>query len=199
MAEDDDILELTDIVQPAELQAEARETELTAHGSQPAEADQVTETTDQADLFANEISDSEKLHEAPLPDAADISAIAGAPLSAFASDDEDEDQVIQLTDVLRQDPKPARLPIEKMKLGAEEDLEATPIPLEQEDRANALGLDLEADTVLDQKIQAVVERIIQEKYADIIEQRIANEVENAVMREIAAIKRTLTEDDDSMI
>ncbi len=199
LTEDEDILELTDIVQPADLQEEARETEIPAHDSQPAEAGQTPETTEWADLFVNEMSDSEKLHEAPLSDAADVSAIAGAPLSDFASDDEDEDQVIQLTDVLRQKPKPARLPIEKMKMGAEEDLEATPITLEQEDQANALGLDLEADAVLDQKIQAVVERIIQEKYADIIEQRIANEVENAVMREIAAIKRTLTEDDDSMV
>ena len=122
------------------------------------------------------------------------------PLSDLAPDQENDEQVIHLADILHQSTrKPDKTPIELIKMGAEEDLEATPISLEQEETANALGLDLDEEAVLNRKILAAVERVIQDKYADTIEQRISNAVEEAVTREIAAIKRTLMEDDDSMI
>jgi hypothetical protein len=213
-AAEEDILEPTDIVVPPEQieetgddgvfdTAENVESDDTSWKAAP-EAETVearetaSDTAELADLFMDEMTDpDEPLEQAPEPDR-DISADVGAPLSDFAAGTDDEDQVIQLADVLNQGARTGFPPMEQVKLGAEEDIDARPISIEQEDTANSLGLDLEDEAALDRKILAIVEQVIQEKYAGTIEALISQAVEKAVTREIEALKRTLSEDDDSI-
>jgi hypothetical protein len=213
-AAEEDILEPTDIVVPPEQieetgddgvfdTAENVESDDTSWKTAP-EAETVearetaSDTAELADLFMDEMTDpDEPLEQAPEPDR-DISADVGAPLSDFAAGTDDEDQVIQLADVLNQGARTGFPPMEQVKLGAEEDIDARPISIEQEDTANSLGLDLEDEAALDRKILAIVEQVIQEKYAGTIEALISQAVEKAVTREIEALKRTLSEDDDSI-
>ena len=213
-AAEEDILELTDIIEPPEQAEETGDdamsaaAETTGSDDPPREAapeaetveapETASDTAELADLFMDEMTDpDEPLELAPEADR-DISADVGAPLSDFAPGTDDEDQVIQLADVLNQGARPGFPPMEQVKLGAEEDIDARPISVEQEDTANRLGLDLEDEAALDRKILANVEQVIQEKYAGTIEALISQAVEKAVTREIEALKRTLSEDDDTM-
>jgi hypothetical protein len=147
-----------------------------------------SDTAELAELFMDEMTNpDEPLEQAQEPDR-DISADVGAPLSDFATGTDDEDQVIQLADVLNQGTRPGFPPMEQVKLGAEEDIDARPISIEQEDTASSLGLDLEDEAALDRKILAIVEQVIQEKYAGTIEALISQAVEKAVTREIDRIQ-----------
>jgi len=218
---DDEIIELTDIVDPAELQVGA-----VLEGQ---DDDQILELTDRVDmaevqadvlsekpldeeiLELTDIVDTTELEAAPtqeapgVPEHAIDSSIPTGTIPPLEDGLRNQESVIRLSEVLNHSlPEDERLPIEQIKMGADEELAKQTFSLEAEDTANALGLDLENDTqeegepLTDRDIEAAVERIIQAKYAETIEQLIAKAVEKAVTREIENIKRSMLDGDEPL-
>lgn len=188
--DDEGLIELTDIVAPDEIDALSKGVEEeTRAGRDDFAADEIDALFDDDDLL-------EEAHPDTGAPAMDEIAIGSIP-PMDEMDAADEEQVIQLSNVVKKSPQEEKLPIEKVKLGAEEDIANHHIPLEEQEAAEALGLDLEkeAKAAGDKEIEAALEQILQTKYADILEQLIASAVEKAVTREIENIKRDLAEDD----
>jgi hypothetical protein len=208
--EDEEIIELTDIVDPAELSR--------AETDQP-EAGEILELTEVVEL--DEMSEPLMDHEPPAHAVAQETAGAGSletepmtdgaeslePIEIGAIPDLEEEplteeNIIRLSEVLDHQAHTEPIPIEQIKMGAEETLATQHISLEAEDTAEALGLDLEQGlqeeeiTLTDSQIEAAVERIIQKKYAATIEQLVAQAVEKAVTREIETIKRAMLDGDE---
>ncbi len=223
--EDEEILELNDIAAPAEMEVAPEEIpsdtvddldhaepsidepdmalpdeapasqELERRETAPAESAEI------ADMFMEEMALDVSASEEKAPST--LEQVVGAPLTEITDPDDEQEQVIQLSDVLGQTDREERLPIEKIKVGAEEDLAAHPISLEREDTANALGLDLEKQSseeeklLHDRQIEDAVEHLLQTKFAETINRLIADAVEKAVAREMEAIKRAMQEGDDA--
>ena len=192
--DDDQILELTDRLDMAELQTDA-----------PAEEPVDEEILELTDIFNPAEIEDAPAHEAPAVPEHAVDAIPIGTIPPLEDDHGNQESVIRLSEVLNHSlPEDERLPIEQIKMGAEEELAKQTISLEAEDTANALGLDLEKDTLeegkplTDREIEAAVERIIQTKYAETIEQLIAKAVEKAVTREIENIKRAMLDGDEPL-
>jgi hypothetical protein len=212
---EDEIIELTDIVDPAELRVgavlEARDD------------DQILELTDRLDmaelqtdapteepvdeeiLELTDIFNPAEIEDAPAHEAPAVPEHAVDAIPPLEDHPRNQESVIRLSEVLSHSlPEDERLPIEQIKMGAEEELAKQTISLEAEDTASALGLDLEKDNMeegkplTDREIEAAVERIIQTKYAETIEQLIAKAVEKAVTREIENIKRAMLDGDEPL-
>ncbi len=211
---EDEIIELTDIVDPAELQVSAAENqddgeilELTdivdpaepaamdADPSGEAEALAIKEMVDPAELeeglAGNEIVEPEdfqpEIDEAPIVD----------PIGAMAPHEGEEslpeEGMVRLSDVLSpRPPEEEGLPVEQIKMGAEEDTAGAPGPDLDHEIQN------ENNMLTEREIEAAVERIIQKKYAATIEQLIARTVEKAVTREIENIKRAMMDGDEPL-
>ncbi len=204
--DDDDILELTDIVDPAELEAAPAQPAPQASGRIEGLGDQgAGQATDESPLEAQP-PDIQPLPEEPGQEQTEpADAISIGAIPPFEDEGPHENSVIQLSDVLNQSaPKEERVPIEQIKVGAEEELAQQSISLEAELTADSLGMDLEKEaweedkTVTDREIEAAVERIIQTKYTETIERLIAKAVEKAVTREIENIKRAMLDGDEPL-
>jgi dihydroneopterin aldolase len=211
--EDDEIIELTDIVDPAELKVPA-----IVGAPDDEEIIELTDIVDPAELEAPLVDE-----ESPQREPAEILAVAGAvaqgteqwgarttldpiPIGAippFEDEPQTEEGLVRLTNVLNlQTSEGQRLPIEQIKMGAEEELATQAISLEAEDRAEALGLSLEKEPQEESSklkyrdIETAVERVIEKKYAATIEHLIAQAVEKAVTREMESIKRAMLDGDE---
>lgn len=178
-AEDgDDIIELTDIVDPAEIAAGDMD-------GQPAE--QVVASAGRVetdDLFEGDLNLEEALARKAQPGVDDIGT---GVMPDVEETDEQQEQVIQLADVLGG--------------GAEEDIAKQHISMDAEETANTMGMGLvektekEQQILSEKEIERTVEHIIQSKYADTIERMVAKAVEKAVTQEIEKIKRSLSDDE----
>ena len=209
--DDEEIIELTDIVDPAELsradtdQLQGEEilelTEVVAPDEMPAPPMDQEPTVNEA---AQETAEAGTLEPEPIPDEAEgLEPIEIGAIPEIEEEPPAEENIIRLSKVLdHQGRDTESIPIEQIKMGAEESLATQHISLEAEDTAEALGLDLEQRqqeeeiTLTDAQIEAAVERIIQKKYAATIEQLVAQAVEKAVAREIENIKRAMLDGDE---
>lgn len=185
--DDEAVLDLTDMVSPEDMVQDEPETASMDDAAPPSPVEAESEAI--ADMFMEEMATAESNMDEH--DRSPVEPEVGIPLTEVA--EPADEQVIQLSDVLGQADKGTRLPIEKIKMGAEEDLASQPISLEREDTANALGLNLE----MQQKIETAVEHLLETKYADTINQLISDAVEKAVSREFAAIKGAKRDNQDS--
>ncbi len=204
--DDEDILELTDIADPAELEAAPDHATPQASERIGDLGDrQAGEAMDES-LIEEQPQDIQSLPEEPEPEQTNrADAITIGAIPPFEEERPHENSVIQLSDVLNQGmPKEEKLPIEQIKVGAEDELAQQSISLEAEVTADALGMDLENEAreentaLTDREIEAAVERIIQTKYAETIERLISKAVEKAVTREIENIKRAMLDGDDPL-
>jgi hypothetical protein len=184
--EDDEVLELTEVVEPAEMHVPLMDHEPPAREAAQVRADEDTLAPEPMTYGAESL---EPIEIGAIPD------LEEEPLT--------EENIIRLSDVLDHQGRDIEpIPIEQIKMGAEETLATQHISLEAEDTAEALGLDLEQGrqeeeiTLTDSQIEAAVERIIQKKYAATIEQLVAQAVEKAVAREIETIKRAMLDGDE---
>ncbi|MGD9364522.1 MAG: hypothetical protein PVH87_02415 [Desulfobacteraceae bacterium] len=156
------------------------------------------EPVETEDLFEGDVSLEEELAEKAQPEVDDIGS---GVVPAVDEADDQQEQVIQLSNVLGGGVIEDRPPIEQIKMGAEEDIANQHISVEEEETANALGMDLfektekEQQILSDKEIERTVEQIIQSKYADTIERMVANAVEKAVTQEIEKIKQSLSDDE----
>ncbi len=197
---DDEIIELTDIVTPEEMRAAEEEgmedvlelVDIVDPRDVPAATHESTveETTvgNEADLAVDRFMDemiADTMEPVEPMDFA-IGEAPGIPLEEITDPDEEQEQVIQLSDVLGHSRREKRLPIEKIKMGAEEDIEADPISLEREITANALGLDLEKqmsemeDWINDPHKEKAVEHLLRSKFGPVIDRLVAEGVEKAM-------------------
>jgi hypothetical protein len=174
--------------------------ELTTELGSFGEPDKAVDMDDLDTLFDGDDIAQEEPRLAMEPQTEDIDA-------DYASDSEDESehqqQVIQLTDILRA-PDEQSPPAGEFQAGGEQDRAHQPASGESQDTSGPLdssldqALEIENGSEEDRKIKAAVEHVIQTKYADTIEHLIANEVEKAVTREIESIKRTLSGEGDPL-
>jgi hypothetical protein len=159
--QDDPIIELTDIVKPDELNAGAADAKEVD--------DPVIELTDKVD---------------PDEIALELEAAKRAALQG-----DSDNQIIQLTDVLKAARHPAGF--DKQRQDGEGEDSAADLGMQiQEELADTFG------PVPAQQIEATIEKIIMTRYADTIERLIAQAVETAVSTEIQSLKRIFTEDND---
>ena len=209
--EEEEIIELTDIVDPAELsraetgQTEAEEILELTEVVEPEETPQpLMDHEPPAREVAQDTAGSGSLEPEPMAGGAlSLEPIEIGAIPDIEEEPPAEENIIRLSKVLDHQARDTEsIPIEQIKMGAEEALATQHISLEAEDTAEALGLDLEQGrqedeiTLTDSQIEAAVERIIQRKYAATIEQLVAQAVEKAVAREIENVKRAMLDGDE---
>ena len=204
---EDEVIDLLEVVNPAELTDQSADQE-----AMPAESgdDEIIELNDIVDptelgLPALSVDDTEEVIE--LTDIVDPQELPPASLVSKSGPTPDadlnaNDQVIQLADVLntvRRNDEPRS---DGITMGLDEDLAADASAKAEDDGAGALGLELDKEfsegstAVADKEIEETIERIIRTKYAQQIERLIAQAVEKAVTREIKNIKRAIMDDSD---
>ncbi len=213
-AEEDEILELTDMVDADELVQTPAEPAATA-----ADEDEILELTDMVDpvemaeaagdsAIDLDDEDDDVIELTDMVDPAEIAAALAEPDAPLDELDErqtgldelgmDNDQVIQLDSVLSRSLQNDA----QSALIAEETEADEQLPSEENFPTSSLGMELEEETpeepvaLTEKEIEEAIERIIRTKYATSIEKLVAATVERVVKREIEEIKRSLMDDDE---
>jgi hypothetical protein len=194
--EDDEIIELTDIVDPSEVTAE-----LTAGAT----AGQEDTNGDDEIIDLVDIVDPAELEYEPLENGDDglmgNEDLLEEELSVTDDQDEGEDrdreeEVILLTDVLKKGEGAKVISLADQE--ADEKMPAESVSAEDMG-ADALGLepsppaDEAQDASSDPQIETAMEHLLKTKYADTIQRMISDAVEKAVAREVENIRRGLSD------
>lgn len=190
---DDEVIELTDIVDPAELAASMQE--------QAEDEDAVIELTDivdPADLAAaSDFPDDEVIELTDIVDPEEIEA-------TLLAVDAQEDRVIRLDRVLDHVRRHEERIEEEITSGIAEEPANESLTPDTKEAGTAIGIEWDnvmasrgpSPDVTEKDLERVIEQVIRTKYAHTIEKTIAAVVEKIVTRDMESIKRSLLSDEE---
>jgi hypothetical protein len=209
---DDDIIDLVDIVDPAELECE------TPENDSPAIAGETTDPVDREPV-SSAATDQDASREPESLDAPgqEEEELALADIGSFdlngdeealsetddqdeGEDRDDEEDVILLTDVLKKGDGAKVISLADKEADEEMAGESASRDGMASDTTGSVPLspDAEAqDALSDSQIEAAVERLLKTKYADTVRLMVSEAVEKAVAREVENMRRGLSDQDGS--